>query len=394
MLRFPANALPLPLEDFLAEVHSHTGEQLRVPIKLELGGGLGGTVQAVQVISTWAKLNSEKRQIRLSRHFADSSDTRDRFASTLPGMATLYFADSVDCEGTQFDRIAALRAVTPRVEAMQDEDYQNTLRGIGIALCCFMGARNEFLKPLYAVPEPKGVHDEVTFRQLVPRLLERLNGGRQLPLTEGQLDYLSAMVYQLFLNCDQHGSEDIVGGRYKSGMRGISARLTALSDVPSVVTYAGEDTHLRSYLTRLLMLPMQGEKPGPRKGRATNSQMHLLEFSVFDTGPGLALRWLSKKTGAKSYADFTEAEELDAVRTCFEKHTTTKASDLFGQGLPVALSALKHLNAFMTLRTGRLSLYQDFSTSKTTIFSPQRRFTGRSLSEISGAAYTIWFRVK
>ena len=394
MLRFPANALPLPLEDFLAEIHARKGEPLRMPIKLDFGGGLGGTTLAAQVIATWANLNKPPRSIRLSRHFAQNADTRDRFASTLPGMATLYFADMIDCEGELLDRVTALRAVTPRVEAMQREDYQNTVRGIGVALCCFMGARNEFLKPLYAVPEPMGVHDEVTFKKLVPRLLERLNSGKSLPLNEGQLDYLCAMVYQLFLNCDQHGAYRVGGGRYTRGIRGISARLTTLTDLPTLVEYAGNDTHLRSYLTRLQMLPFKGEKTGPTVQKHGAKPMQLLELSVFDTGPGLALRWLSETEGAESYSDFSLAQELDAVRTCFQKHTTTKVSELSGQGLPVALSALKNLNAFMTLRTGSLSLYQDFSTASTTVFSPEPRFASKKVPEITGAAYSIWFRVK
>lgn len=394
MLRFPTNALPNVLEDFLATVSESEPQQLRVPVKLDLGGGLGGATLAIQVIATWARLTPSERQVRLSKWFAENSETQDRFASTLPGMAALYFADSVDCEGLVISRLKALTAVAPRVEAMDREDYQNTLRGIGVALCCFMGARKEYLKPLYAKPEPKGVHDETTFAQLVQRILESLNNGRALAMNEGQSTYLTSMVHQLFLNCDQHGAYDGLGERYKSGIRGVTARLTTLNDMPSLVSYAGDDAELRSYLTRLRLLPFQGEKRRSRSEKAVTQQMRLLEISVFDTGPGLALRWMAERRGAKSYEDFSEIEELEAVKTCFEKHTTTKAGKLFGQGLPEALSALRKLSAFMTLRTGRLSLCQDFSLAKTSEFLPAMRFEGRKLSEIAGAAYTIWFRVK
>ena len=171
MLRFPVNSLAAPLEAFLREVRQSPGQSLRMPIKLDLGGGLGGAVQAVQVIATWAKLHDSGRPLTLSSSFASSEATRTRFASTVPGMAALYFAGSIDCEGTPLDRYSALEAVAPRVDAMQREEFQDTLRGVGTALCCFMGARNEYLKPLYEFPAPGRVREDGDFRLLLPRML-------------------------------------------------------------------------------------------------------------------------------------------------------------------------------------------------------------------------------
>lgn len=394
MLRFPSNALPVPLEGFLREIRQSPGQSLRMPIKLDLGGGLGGAIQAVQLISTWARIHDGAPELTLSKSFADSEATRSRFASTLPGMSALYFASTIDCEGIPIEKYHALSAVTPRVEAMQREEFQNTLRGVGAALCCFIGAKNEFLKPLYVIPERGRVREQGDFRLLIPRLLGGLNRGLLGKLNEGQLDHLSALVYQLFLNADEHGSYDALGARYASGVRGLSARLTVLDDVSSLVAYAGDDTALRIYLTKIGIL-----RPFKAAGQVSHEPlpdgpMHIVELSVFDTGPGLGLRWLAERNGACSYSDFNEEEELEAVLTCFQKHTTTKASQYFGQGLTVALAALKRLNAFMTLRTGRLSLYQDFSIQSTNEFKPKSRFGKKHLAEIAGTGYTICFRVK
>ncbi len=149
------------------------------------------------------------------------------------------------------DRYSALEAVAPRVDAMQREEFQDTLRGVGTALCYFVGARNEYLKPLYEVPEPGRVREEGDFRLLLPRILRGLSSGRMSKLNEGQLDYLCALVYQLFLNADQHGAYDVSGARYSPGVRGITARLTVLDDIASLIRYAGDDRALRIYLARL-----------------------------------------------------------------------------------------------------------------------------------------------
>jgi hypothetical protein len=122
--------------------------------------------------------------------------------------------------------------------------------------------------------------------------------------------------------------------------------------------------------------------------------MQVLEISVFDTGPGLALRWLSQHGAALSYEDFSLEDEQAAVETCFQKHATTKASQHFGLGLPVALAGMRKLGAFMTLRTGRLSLYQDFARRDTEAFEPKARFARKRISRVAGTAYTICFRVK
>lgn len=402
VLQFPANALPHSLEDFLHEVRNASGRPLRMPIQLRWGGGLGGAIHAVQVVASWAQQNNGDLSLRLPAAFSDQENTRERFASTLPGMAALYFANSIQCDGVIFNRYKALEVVAPRVTAMQTETFRDTLRGQGAALCCFSGARNEFLTSLYAYPEPGRVREISDFRVLLPRMFNQLGVRASVFLKEGQLDYLCGLVYQLFLNADEHGSYDAEGNRYEHAMRGIAVRMTAVHDVPSLVKYAGEDTSLRAFLVKQAYLTKDKSHKNAEKDKglttAENEKLpnpiHLVEISVFDTGPGLALRWMADR-GRRGYTDISPEEELEAVQSCFQKHSTTKASQYFGLGLPMALMAMKHLNAFMTLRTGRLSLYQDFSKSDTVEFKPTNRFTkAKKLAEIAGTGYTICFRVK
>ena len=146
-----------------------------MPIQLKWGGGLGGGVQAIQVLATWARLEGAGRALRLPGVFAIQENTRERFASTLPGMAALYFADTIQCDAEQFSRFKALEFVAPRIAAMQSGVYRDTLRGQGAALCCFIGAKNEFLSALYARPGPGEVRDVTDFRVLLPRILKQLS---------------------------------------------------------------------------------------------------------------------------------------------------------------------------------------------------------------------------
>jgi hypothetical protein len=394
MLNFPVTALSRPLEDFLKLVKAAPGQAMKMPIQLRWGGGLGASSQTIQVIAGWALTADSSRDLRLSRSFAESEKTRERFASTLPGMAALYFAEKIQCDDLSFSRFKALESVAPRIVAMQSGAFRDTLRGQGSALCCFMGAKNEYLGALYAKPSPGEVREVTDFQKLLSRILEQLSIRNDV-LDEGQLSYLSGLLYQLFLNADEHGSYDSLGERFVTGMRGISARLLPITDVASLINVAGDDTSLKTYLLKQalrVIKPSEVLKPGIQ---VPFEPMQFLELSVFDTGLGLGLRWLAEKSGFTTYADFSIEQELEAVKTCFQKHATTKASQFKGQGLTSALMAMKKLDAFMALRTGRLSLVQDFSAAGTIDFAPKNRFTAQQkLAQIQGTSYSLCFRVK
>lgn len=395
MLHFPSNALSRSLEDFLREVRVSPNQILQMPIQLRWGGGMGGAVQAVQVVASWAQHLDVEHTLRLPAAFSSQEKTRDRFASTLPGMAALYFTDSIQCGGMPFSRYEALGIVAPRVKAMQSGAFRDTLRGQGVALCCFSGASNEFLTPLYSHPTPGKVRSVADFRILLDRVLKQLGQRAAATVDERQLDYLSSMVHQLFLNADEHGSFDAHGRRHDRSIRGIAVRLTSVDNVGALVQLAGDDTSFRSYMMKLGLFPKDKALPKSGDEKCPSGPIKLLEISVFDTGPGIALRWLADKLGKRRYSEFSIQAELEAVQTCFQKHSTTKSSQYFGQGLSMALQAMRKLNAFMTLRTGRLSLYQDLSRSDTVEFMPKNRFAkGVELPEISGTGYTISFKVK
>ncbi len=394
MLNFPTKALALSLDIFLKNVRQSPGQALKIPIQLRWGGCLGGEVQSIQVVATWARLEGSGRIIRIPSNFFSQEKTRVRFASTLHGMAALYFAEQIDCGGEPYNRYSALREVKPRIDAMQSGKFNDTLRGQAAALCCFIGAKNEFLRTLYSKAVPGAVRENTDFQILLQRILKDLS-VRDDALTDGQLDYLSGLIYQLFLNSDEHGSFDESGERFTTGMRGLVVRVATFANLKSLIDYAGDDTALKTYL---LKLPFQDTKKNlitKNDGKLSLGSIRLLELSVFDTGPGMGLRWLSEKEGHRSYAEISHEEELAAVHTCFEKHATTKANLLKGQGLHQALIALSRLKAFMTLRTGRLSLYQDFSRSDTTDFKPKDRFSKlKRMPEIVGTSYSICFRLK
>lgn len=398
VLKFPTNALPAHIDEFLVSLEQGGEQPLWMPVKLSHGGALGAAPQAVQAIATWAQ-GQTHRVIHLARPYGTSVDTQNRFARTLPGMTALYFAERVESGQIAQSRFEALQAVAPMVQAMDGGDLRSTVRGQAVALVCFAGARSEFLNTLYSKSAADSVRGISDFLELLKNLLQTMGGGLVNQLDAVQLGLLSSLVYQLFLNTDQHGAYDVSGKRYQAGVRGISVKLTSVNHPKELVDLAGDDVPLKSYLTKSAVVGGRTRAQlGPEdvpKIAGTAKPIRFIELSVFDTGPGMGLRWLSRKSGARSYADFAVGDELAAVRECFEKHATTKSVQSAGVGLSTAVSAMGKLNAFMTLRTGRMSLYQDFSTgvAQSDFVPKPRRPKGQSAPLIAGTGYTVCFRV-
>lgn len=398
MITLPRQTTFAGLEQFLRDVRQAPGQDLKLPVQVSHGGAFSFSAVAIQCIATWARLHEGKRRIQLAPNFADDVNTRARVAGALYAMSGLYFAHEVVAGSRVVPRSEALEAVAPRVFAMQDYQYQDTLRGPNAAMCCFEGAKLEFLQSLYAVPrrgapESTTVRSASEFASILPRMIEACAAGASSALTEAQTLALAQLVHQLFKNADVHSASDAQGRPYDAGVRGIQVREVRIADEATASAFGSDDRALQVYLSKL------GRRPLIRRlgARGLEGQLDawqsssFIEITVFDTGPGLALRWLARHTGISHYAEIGREEELEAVKACFQLHATTHSAAMKGDGLPIALGAMKQLRAFMFLRTGRLALFQDFSSGEHSAFAPRHRYGARHLAEAAGATYSICF---
>ncbi|MDP3166774.1 MAG: hypothetical protein Q8N06_15155 [Hydrogenophaga sp.] len=398
MIILPRQTTFAGLEQFLRDVRQSPGQDLSLPMQVSHGGSFSFSAVAVQCIATWARLHGGKRRLNLAPNFADDENTQARVAGSLFSMSGLYFAQEIVAGRQVIPRHRALQAVAPRVFAMQDYQYQDTLRGQSAALCCFEGAKLEFLNSLYAAPrrgspETTTIRSASEFASILPRMLDACATGASTALTTQQTLALAQLVHQLFKNADVHTSSDADGRLYDSGVRGIQVREVRIADEAVFAAFVSEDRALHAYLTKLgnrHLIREQGARGMETRLDAWQSS-RFIEITVFDTGPGLALRWLARRKGITRYAEVDREQELEAVKACFQLHATTHSAAMKGDGLPIALGAMKDLQAFMFLRTGRLALFQDFSSGLHSEFAPRHRYGQRHLAEAAGATYSICF---
>lgn len=120
------------------------------------------------------------------------------------------------------------------------------------------------------------------------------------------MDYLSGLLYQLFLNADEHGSFDPSGERYEKGIRGIAVRVLNVTNVKSLVDVAGDDPPFKAYLIKQAF-NIKAKTPDLVPEHTPFASFRLLEISVLDTGPGLALRWLGARRTQRLHDDHARA---------------------------------------------------------------------------------------
>ena len=387
MIRIPSDCNAGEVESLLNEIVAKPGQGLSVPIKIARSASFGVATLLVLAIAKWLQVNSKDTRLVVPTEVLSLANSRDRFAGTLHGMAAVWLSTTVvTADGAECRRIL-LEAIAPYVLAMADRRLGETVRGPHVLLCCFQPATNEFLRALYSRPErgsrdPDTGRERVTVRsqgEFLDLLLEfqdQASIGVDGMFNEGQLATISAVLFQLFKNADVHTVTDLHGNKYPKSMRGIMVRRVRLSATSEIEAYADDDRRLSSFLVR------------NTTGRATGS---FIEISVFDTGPGMVARWLGRKgLSFGSLEDISLDEEFKLTKNCFELHTTTQNSGGHGDGLDIALKSLAQLSAFMSLRTGRMSLCQDFSSSETrATFDPKHRFPKKRLAATGGTSYTL-----
>lgn len=222
---------------------------------------------------------------------------------------------------------------------------QRAVRGEKVFLVCADDTSYAHLPLLYhqTVGVPKSVKGEADFKALAGRLLRRTaearRGGK---IPKPCLDSLGAILYELFSNSDEWAKTEYDGRPVDRSLRGI--RVEQYADSHDVLLkHVRGSPPLNRYLSHANLA-----RSDPRR--------RFVEIAVFDSGPGLAQRWLEKAISE----DEPVEPEYNAVLDCLKKRGTTSPRSHRGLGLDRVMKTLTQLQGFLRIRTGRLALYRDF----------------------------------
>lgn len=393
MLILPTALSIQSIEHLSADAQLPSSARLQLPAKLLNGGSPGLQAAIIQLLTTWSNTHDEPILCLTEQQFKNGVLSNDVFR-TAYGLNALLLASKVVSSSNQpVPQQVISEYVNAALDPMERQKYADTLRGPGALLECVTNGSNEFISPFYQFNRPGGLRPKSAFHQISEDLLASCNQTLARRIPKSAADSIGNLLYELLKNTDEHAREDIYGNEITPSVRGVLIRLADLGKPKIDESTTFGDAALATYFS----LAMLKQGPARKEAKAAVDKSPFIELSVFDAGPGLAMRWANAKLGISSLDEISLEQELGWVTECFDLHKTTKTARESGRGLAEAVSTFLTLKAFVRLRTGRLCLVQNFLKDKpaaTSSFSPNHwDIKNKLLPQVSGTCFTIIFPI-
>ena len=172
----------------------------------------------------------------------------------------------------------------------------------------------------------------------------------------GLREALTTIVAETFKNTHDHARHEVDRSDVAQSLRGIYARFYSLSEISSLAQERRPEEHSPALRFARSFIP-KPSPPGVRRPQ-TVPVNGVLEISVFDSGPGMAAKWLRR-----SVDGVPVQEQLEALLSCFAKGRTTTGTLGRGYGLAKVLMRLKDLHGFIGVRTNQVHVFRQFGTA-------------------------------
>ncbi len=321
----------------------------------------------IQLLITWGKSRPDATLVSHVRETEDPTVQLKHLVGRPFGLVAVWMArDVTDQACLRALKVSANRASEPEIDLMwfgrqQQASRQPSLwegtdkpEGPDIASVgdrVFLASIDHH--PRWRIPpcyfhsgEVRHRDDFVALAEAMARKATSGRGGS--PVTADVRGPLGAVLHELFKNTHEWARTDEHGVPLLRSVRGLLAQGHSWAE-QEALEVAGESPALAAYLSA----------PGVR---TPDGRWRFLELSIFDSGAGLARRWLSgHPEGATDPAAPTPEEEYRACAECFVRWNSSTRAGHKGLGLHEVMRTLSHLNAFFRVRSGRLSLYRDFA---------------------------------
>ncbi len=313
-------------------------------------GALGRSVSFAQLIATWANTCSERHL--LTKLPANAQTQIKHFVSRLHGLVAAYYADRVTaCDGETDLKQALLEAAAPRIKAMGKRQFAKTAKGELTELVFVHRARYQFHSAVYRNgPSSSEIMDPQRHGELIVSphemnalMLEVLKSqnffnsdlDRIKPLLNERSCHLGTLLHETFRNTAEHAYLDMDGRIPSKGLRCIliARRNINPDSLEQTVLISAKHPKLSPYFQQLR----------DRANLGKRRQVHILELSVLDTGPGLA-ETIRFRMDARM-------NDLDLVTKCFQDRVSSKRGLNSGLGLGRILYHIDKLGGFIRIRT-------------------------------------------
>jgi hypothetical protein len=301
---------------------------------------IGAEAALMQFFFTWARRTALPIIVTHIRPNEDPSTQLDSLISRPFGFAALLMAaDVVTRNEKQSVRAEAYQSAKKRVDRMF-RSLADAGRGTNVFLACVDHSTKSNV-PHFYYSDGK-VRGQREFVVLVNEMIGRSKGRISFALNKAQLAQLGLVTSELFHNTHDWARTDELDVPLKKSLRGLLFETHTVSQL-ELNRLVEKAPALRSFFSHVLE-------------EQVTTKSSFLEMSVFDSGIGLAKRWL----GSQWKKNLSPSAELNACKDCLRKGKSTSSQTTRGFGLFDVFKTLSELGAFLRIRSGRLNLYRDF----------------------------------
>ncbi|WP_082159057.1 hypothetical protein [Chromobacterium sp. LK11] len=350
-ISFPARVTIEECEKFIRKIVESPDEDLLLP----LGAGataFGGWAASMQAINTWGR-TSVGRRVLLKGGMNGVDKIVEESISQPHKFCAAMWAKDIREQSTWKDVRRSFLSLAEEKIDFQSTSAFGQQKG---RLCWYLFVDHStkgFDRSFYIKSQDRNVQPRQLSQigSIISRMTKKsicIAGGGQL-LDGDDAEYLGRIFYELFLNTHEHGS------RGESRLDWLRPGLRSIYTNGININQAGADNALvsinalKNYLFSLNV--------------DSNAQKRFIELSIVDSGLGYCGRWMADRQEAEGLKNLTLNEEYKILKKCFSFRQTSSGSITKGLGLPVVMDRLTKLKGFMRVRSGRLSLYRDFSTN-------------------------------
>jgi len=338
----------IEIEKTLAKIEADTTKDNNFVFSLESMKGRHGPMHdasRLQMLVTLARRRLESDFIDIHPNATEEA-AMESVCGYAPGIAAARIAKGIRVGEITINRRDTLKAATEKMQATDAENFEKIIRGRTLDLICVSGSKVQYLRPLFAARGIVKEHAEMS--KTMHTLAKFINQQSQEKVPDSLLSSLGLFSTELIKNTQEHAVSDHTGKPYLAHVEGMIFGWTRLNENLFSEDFSG-NARLKKYWDEELETTESGI-----------SSLRFFEVSYFDSGPGLVSRF----TGSP-VKDMSVEEERAFLLKCLKHKTTSKSQDAAGEGLPSVLSELKKVGGLIRIRSGRLSIFNAFSTGNT-----------------------------
>ncbi len=341
MIRIEGSANTAQIERMLEKITNSRDEALLIPVKPKIWW-LGGEQSLIQLIITWARISSKPTLFTHIKSDEDPTKQLEKMSKRMFGFVALMMAAEIrDRKNSDRSlRESAYEHCRQIAEKMHGPIAELDL-GPKVFLIAVDHSTKAYIPWLY---EPDAtVGTRTSFVSLANDIFTKLDMFKHISRPPDFASQIGAILHELFKNTHEWSRTDSDNVPWRRSVRGLSAEIH-FGDKMLSEEFTKDSPALKQYFDKI-------------RSRSDQGKVAFVELSVFDSGIGLARRWLNRS----SIDDLPITKERDACIQCLTKHHSSSSQFDKGMGLAEVMQTMSSVDGFLKIRTGRISIYRDFA---------------------------------